>query len=56
MPSLEAYKTELPATMSGLVQIHKIHIDGIPGNIAVELGMEMDKRFLKFPQSPDPHL
>ncbi len=39
-------KSEFPVTMCGLIQIHKIHINRIPGDVAIELGMQMDKWFL----------
>ena len=37
-------EAELAVAMGRLVQVHEIHVDGGPGKLAVELGMEMEKR------------
>ena len=45
----------LSIPMSRLVQVHVIHIDGIPGDSHIELGMEMQDRFSIGGQPPNPH-
>ena len=50
-----ADEAELPPAVRGLVQIHKVHIDGIPGNVPVELGVELGEGLLQGHQAGDPH-
>ena len=40
-------EAKLPTAMSGLVEIHKVHINDGPGDILVALGVKMDERFLQ---------
>ena len=47
---------EFTVTMSRLVQVHKVHIHGIPRNFFVELSMEVQQRLLQFLQTVNPHL
>jgi hypothetical protein len=47
---------EFPASMGGLVQVHEVHVDGGPGNLPIELRMEMAEGFRQTAQRPDPHL
>ena len=46
----------LAITMSRLVKVHEIHVDGRPGNITIVLCMEVEQRFPQQLQSVDPHL
>ena len=51
-----AYVTELDVTMSRLVQIHEVHVDGVPGKLSVVLSVEVEKRLLQSLKTLDPHL
>ncbi len=51
-----ADETEFPTTVGGLIQVHEIHINCLPRNVAVELGMELEKGFGELRQPGDPHL
>ena len=42
--------------MRRLVQIHKIHVDRIVGQLLVGLGVQVQQRFVKLLQTFDPHL
>ena len=44
----------LSASVSRLVFIHKVHINGIVGNLLIKLGMQMAKRLSVFLQSQNP--
>ena len=46
---------ELAVAVGGLVQVHEVHVDLAPGEIAVELGVEMEKRLPQSLQAGDPH-
>ena len=46
---------EFTVAMGRLVQVHKVHIHGIPGDFFVELRMEMTQRLFKFLQAMYPH-
>ena len=48
--------TELDITMSRLVQVHEVHVDGVPRKLGVVLCVEVEKRFLQCLQTLDPHL
>src|SRR5690606_41365612 len=50
------HESKLSISMSTLVQVHKVHIDRVPWNISIELGMQMQQRLLHCIQSADPHL
>ena len=47
---------EFTVTVSRLVQVHEVHIHGIPRNFFIELSMEMQQRLLQFLQTVNPHL
>jgi len=49
-------KSVLPIPVRRLIQVHKIHIDGIPGDIAVELCVQVQKGLLIFQKTTNPHL
>src|SRR6201990_3310965 len=42
--------------MSGLVEVHEVHIDAAPRQFDAELGMQVQQRLLKRLQSADAHL
>lgn len=46
----------LTVAMCGLVEVHEVHVDIRPGEIAVELGMQMHEWFTQGGQAGDPHL
>ena len=48
-------EARLPVAMRGLVQVHEVHVDRVPGQVAIELGVKMDERLLKRVQPAYPH-
>ncbi|MNY30785.1 hypothetical protein D3C86_1649120 [compost metagenome] len=48
-------KTKLAAAVRGLVQVHKVHVDAIPWQGRVKLGMELQQRFIEDGQAVNPH-
>ena len=46
----------LPVSVSRLVFVHKIHVNGAVGNLFIELRQQMTQRFFIFLQTDDPHL
>ncbi len=50
------YMSELTVAVSTLIQIHEIHIHGIPWYLGIVLGMEMEQRLGKHLQTMNPHL
>jgi hypothetical protein len=46
----------LTVAMCGLVQVHKIHVDLTPRQIAIKLRVQMQERLAKSLQPSDPHL
>ena len=40
-------EARLPVAVRGLVQVHEVHVDRVPGQVATELGVEMDERLLE---------
>ena len=42
-PHSRHHKPKLPVAVSRLVEVHEVHVDGTPGNVAVKLGMEMEQ-------------
>ena len=58
--SLQAHaradEPELAPAVGRLVEVHKVHVDRVPGDVAVELGVEVDKGLLQRLQARDPHL
>ena len=45
----------LAVAVGGLVEVHEVHVDGLPREIAVELGVEMEERFFKRGEPAYPH-
>ena len=54
-PHPRVQEARLAVAMRGLVEVHEIHVDRAPRQVAVELGVEMGKRFLQRGQPADPH-
>ena len=50
-----ADEAELAAAVRGLVQVHKVHIDAVPRQGRVELGMELHQRFVEDREAVNPH-
>src|SRR5690625_4027967 len=46
---------ELPVTVGTLVQVHVIHVDFGPGQLGVELGVQMHVRLIERLQAGNPH-
>ncbi len=36
----------LPVAVGRLVEVHEVHVDGVPGDVAVELGVEVAERLV----------
>ena len=49
------HMAELAPAVGGLVQVHEVHIDRLPGDVAVELGVQVADRFFQLVESADPH-
>ena len=49
-------ETEFTAPVGRLIQVHEIHIDPGPRDVAIELRVQVDKGFLQCFQARDPHL
>ena len=47
---------ELDVAVGALVEVHEIHVDLVPGDLGVVLGMEMEQRLAQVLQALDPHL
>ena len=45
-----------PVPVGRLVQIHEIHVDGIPREIAIELRVQMEEGLAQGGEATDPHL
>ncbi len=48
-------ETELAPPVGRLVEVHEVHVDLAPGDVPVELGVQMQQRLLQLPQPGDPH-
>ena len=48
--------SELAVAMGALIKVHEIHVHGVPRNLLVVLGMEMEKRLAELLHSMNPHL
>ena len=48
-------EAKFAAAVGGLVQVHKVHIDAVPRQGRVELGMELHQRFIQDREAIDPH-
>ncbi len=55
-PHPRADEAELAVAVGGLVQVHEVHVDRSPGQIAVELRVQMGHRLLEGGQPGNPHL
>ena len=40
-------EASFPVAVRRLVQVHEVHVDRVPGQVAIELGMEVDEWLLK---------
>ena len=48
-------EAEFPVAVCALVKVHEIHIDLVPGDVPVELGMQVKEGFVENAESADPH-
>ena len=55
-PQARVEEPGLAVAMRGLVEVHEIHVDLAPRQVAVELGVEMDERLAERGETADPHL
>ena len=46
---------ELPVAVGGLVEVHEVHVDVGPGQVPVELGVEVEERQPERLEPTDPH-
>ena len=51
-----ADEAELAVAVGGLVQVHEVHVDRRPRQVAIELRVQVQKRLLQGGQPGDPHL
>ena len=51
-----ADEAEFAVAVSRLVEVHEVHVDGRPRDVAVELRVQMTERLGEPGQAPDPHL
>jgi len=51
-----AQEPELAAAVRRLVQVHKVHVNRRPGDVAIELRVQVRQRLAQRPQAADPHL
>src|SRR6185437_16483140 len=49
-------ESELAVSMSRLIQVHEVHVNGGPRQLAVKLRMEMRERLAQESQTRNPHL
>ena len=49
------HETAFAVTMRSLVEIHEIHVDGFPREVAIKLGVQVNKRLAQIGQATDPH-
>ena len=47
---------ELPVAVCGLVEVHEVHVDGLPRQRHVQLGVQVQQRLAQRVQPADPHL
>ena len=50
-----ADEAELTTAVRSLVQVHKVHINAVPRQGGVELGVELHQRFVEDSQAVNPH-
>ena len=48
-------EARLPVAVRRLVKVHEVHVDRVPGQVAIELGMEMHERLFQRVQPAHPH-
>jgi hypothetical protein len=56
LPQPGADVPELPVAVGGLVQVHEVHVDRAPGQVTVELGVEVGVGLAQRGEAGDPHL
>ena len=47
---------KLAVSVCALVQVHEVHVHGVPWNLCVELCMEVEQRLVQYLQAVNPHL
>ena len=47
--------SEFAVAVSALVEVHEVHVDLVPGNLGIELGVEMQQRLGELLQAMNPH-
>ncbi len=55
-PQARGHVAELAVAVRRLVQVHEVHVDLGPRQLAVELRVQMEERLLQRAQAGDPHL
>src|SRR3954470_3967183 len=50
-----AHEAEFTVAVRRLIRVHEIHINPVPWDVAVKLGMKMQKRLLQGSKSSNPH-
>lgn len=48
-------KTVFAVAVGRLINIHEIHVDFIPRNVPVKLGMKMEQRLIQLGKAGNPH-
>ena len=48
-------EARFPVPVRGLVEVHEVHVDRVPREVTIELGVKMDERLLKRVQPAHPH-
>ena len=48
--------TEFDVTVSRLVEVHEVHVNSVPRQLGVVLGVEVEQRLLQSLQTLNPHL
>src|SRR5688572_29734769 len=49
------YKTKFTVSVSTLIQVHKVHVNTLPWDIAIELSVQMKQRFPQYLKATNPH-
>jgi hypothetical protein len=55
-PQPRVNETRFPVAMRGLIQVHEIHVNLAPRQVAVKLRVQMEERLAQNRQSANPHL
>jgi hypothetical protein len=50
------HEAELAVAVRRLVEVHEVHVDGLPRDVAVPLGVQVQERLLQRVETLDPHL